>query len=319
MDWLAAGINGPLVAIRALHFTATAMVAGALVFRAVVAEPALRSTKLTPVPIRLQTSRVAWISLAIALATGVIWVLLEAASMSGLAFTATVTWDVLSTVLNQTQFGQVAEIRCALAIILAGCLAYDRFALPRWLGLGAALALMAAIAWTGHAGSTPGETGNLHLIADTLHLCGAAAWLGGLVSLVLLLTGSTRNPTIEGLSLAQLALKRFSSLGIVSVATLSVTGLVNAWILVGSFHALVISEYGRLLMLKLVVLALMLGFAAVNRFWLTPALAFSSGNELRLDIVRRLTRNSIIEIALGVTIFAIVGVLGTLHPAIHGL
>jgi putative copper resistance protein D len=33
----------------------------------------------------------------------------------------------------------------------------------------------------------------------------------------------------------------------------------------------------------------------------------------------RLTRNSEIEIALGLTIFAIVGVLGTLHPAMHGV
>jgi putative copper resistance protein D len=31
----------------------------------------------------------------------------------------------------------------------------------------------------------------------------------------------------------------------------------------------------------------------------------------------RLTRNSKIEIALGLMIFAIVGALGTLHPAVH--
>jgi putative copper resistance protein D len=61
----------------------------------------------------------------------------------------------------------------------------------------------------------------------------------------------------------------------------------------------------------------MLVFAALNRLWLTPRLAPSSGNELRLDVLRQLTRNSAIEIALGFTIFVIVGMLGTLHPAIH--
>jgi putative copper resistance protein D len=45
----------------------------------------------------------------------------------------------------------------------------------------------------------------------------------------------------------------------------------------------------------------------------------SSANEPSLDGIRQLTRNSIIEIALGLTIFAIVGMLGTLHPAIHFL
>jgi putative copper resistance protein D len=72
-------------------------------------------------------------------------------------------------------------------------------------------------------------------------------------------------------------------------------------------------------MLKIVVFAIMLMFAAVNRFWSTPQLAFSSENEAPFKALGQLTRNSVIEIALGFTIFAIVGVLGTLHPAIHGL
>jgi putative copper resistance protein D len=105
----------------------------------------------------------------------------------------------------------------------------------------------------------------------------------------------------------------------VIVGTLLVTGIINAWILVGSFHALLVTEYGRLLLLKLVVFATMLVFAAVNRFWLTPRLALTSDNDAQLKALRQLTRNSLIEIALGLSIFAIVGALGTLHPAIHGL
>jgi putative copper resistance protein D len=38
---------------------------------------------------------------------------------------------------------------------------------------------------------------------------------------------------------------------------------------------------------------------------------------MRLESLRQLTRNSAIEIALGFVIFVIVGILGTLHPAIH--
>ena len=106
-------------------------------------------------------------------------------------------------------------------------------------------------------------------------------------------------------------------MGIVSVATLLATGMVNAWILVGSFHALVITEYGQLLMVKIAVFAVMLVFAGGNRFGLTPRLAVSSGNEPRLKALRQLARNSTIEIALGLAIFAIVALLGTLHPAFH--
>ena len=275
MDWLGAAIDGPLVVIRAIHFAATAMLAGALIFRAAVAEPALRSTPAATTVVRSQIRLIAWIGLAIAAATGVVWFQLQATAMSGLPFGEAMTSDVLSTVLNETQFGLVSKVRFVLAVILAACLAYERFARARWLALGSALGFIAAVAWTGHAESTPGEMGNLHLAADALHLIVAASWIGGLVSLALLLAAARRHPALAWGLLAREAAQRFSTLGIVSVGTLLVTGVVNAWILVGSIHALSVTGYGQLLVLKLVVFAIMLTLAAINRFWLTPRLGLT--------------------------------------------
>lgn len=313
MDWFAA--EDPLIAVRGIHFAATAVVVGTLVFRTVVAKAALPPQQAVVKKWQAQCQRAVWIALAITLLSGVIWLLLQAVSMSGLPPDEAMTSQVLSTVLNQTQFGVVTEIRSVLAVFLAACLAFDRFPLADWLALAAALGLTAAIAWTGHAASTPGELGNLHLAADALHLVAAASWIGGLVPLVLLLAAVRRDDVAPSASLASEATRRFSTLGIVAVATLVVTGAVNGWILVGSFHALLAAEYGQVLILKLVVFALMLAFAAVNRLSLTPQLAIASGKQR--DAVRRLARNSIIEIVLGFCIFAIVGMLGTLHPAIH--
>jgi putative copper resistance protein D len=319
MDWFGAGVDAPLIVVRAVHFTATAVTTGSLIFGATMAKAALRPTDPVAALLRKQTLVVAGIGLAIGTLSGVIWFWLQAAAMSGLPLGEVGEPGVLSTVLIQTQFGQVAGIRLALAIILAACLVRDRLPFASGLALAAAFGLTAAIAWTGHAGSTPGEMGNLHLVADALHLLAASAWMGGLVLLVLLLVTALRNGTVEWARQAHAAVRRFSVLGIISVATLLGTGMFNAWILVGSFQALVATEYGRLLMLKIVAFALMLAFAAVNRLWLTPRLALSSANEPSLDGIRQLTRNSIIEIALGLTIFAIVGMIGTLHPAIHFL
>jgi putative copper resistance protein D len=304
-----------MVVIRAIHFFATAVMAGSLIFRAVVAEPALRSTVGATTFVRSQILLTAWTGLAIAAVSGAIWFWLQAASMSGLPLGEAMTSEVLSTVLNETQFGLVLEIRLVLAVVLAVCLACDRLALSRRLALAPALGLAASIAWTGHAGSTPGETGIPHLAADMLHLTAAAAWIGGLVSLTWLLAGSRRDPAQA--SLARDATRRFSTLGIVSVATLFSTGIVNAWILVGSLNALIATGYGRLLMLKISLFAAMVAFAAVNRFWLTPRLILSTESGQQLNPLRRLTRNSMIEIVLGLAIYGIVGVLGTLHPAIH--
>ena len=110
--------------------------------------------------------------------------------------------------------------------------------------------------------------------------------------------------------------RRFSALGIASVATLILSGIINAWILVGSFHALVITGYGQLLMLKLAVFAAMLAFAAINRLSLMPRLALPSA-DTQQDALRGLSRNTLIEIGFGLFLFAVVGVLGTLHPAAH--
>ena len=72
-----------------------------------------------------------WIGLAIAATTGVVWFQLQAAAISGLPFGEAMTSDVLSTVLNETQFGLVSKVRLVLAVILAACLAYDRLAQAR--------------------------------------------------------------------------------------------------------------------------------------------------------------------------------------------
>ena len=110
---------------------------------------------------------------------------------------------------------------------------------------------------------------------------------------------------------------RFSILGMVSVAVLIVSGAVNTWILVGSVHALLVTDYGRLLLLKIAAFVVMIGFAAVNRLSLTPRLADGAKSGGEPGALAALKRNTRIEIALGLAIFAIVGVLGTLHPAIH--
>lgn len=308
MGFLGAEIDGPVVIARAVHFASTALLAGALIFRAVVADPALHGAGEAGAVVDARVRRLAWMSLAVSLISGGAWLLLLAASLSGQTMGEAIVSGTLLAVLNETQFGQVSAIRFGLTLLLAICLSYDRYPATRWLALGAAVCLVASIAWTGHAGSTPYRLGYLHLGADALHLAAAAAWTGGLVSLLLLLNALPHSGAEE----RQLdAIRRFSALGMLGVATLIVTGIVNAWILVGSFRALFATEYGLVLTAKLVIFAVMIAFAAINRFWLTPRLA------LRQADVRWLERNTFAEIALALIVFAVVGVLGTLHPAAH--
>jgi copper resistance protein D len=317
MTWFGTEMDGPIIVARAIHFAASAMVAGGLMFRAAVADPALRSERKAGAIVESQIRRVVWINLPIAVASGLAWVLLLTMSLSDEGPGEAVMSGALRDVLSLTQFGWVSQIRMALAIVLAICLVLDRSVLWRWLALGVAIGLVASIAWTGHAASTPHGLGYLHLAADALHLGAAAAWIGGLVPLALLLSAARRFHVLAWASLELEVVKRFSSLGIASVAALIISGLINAWILVGSFRGLIVTAYGWVLMLKLFVFAIMVAFAAVNRLRVTPELALPPGSEGQCQALRRLTHNTVIEIALGLLVFAIVGVLGTLHPAAH--
>jgi putative copper resistance protein D len=315
MTLFEAEIDGLMIVVRAVHFAATAVTAGAVMFRAVVAEPALRSHREARTIVESQIRWATWIGLAISVVSGLSWVLLLTMSLSAESLGEAVMSGALRDVLNLTQFGRVSQIRLALALVLAICLVFERPLV--WLGWGAAVGLVASIAWTGHAGSTPHKLGYVHLAADVLHLSAAVAWIGGLVPLALLLNAGWRYHRLAWASLELDVARRFSLVGIVSVATLIVSGSINAWILVGSFRGLVVTAYGWILMLKLIVFAIMAVLAAVNRFWLTPRLASPPGSEGQCYALRRLTRNTVMEIALGLLVFAVVGVLGTLHPSAH--
>ncbi|TYL80284.1 copper homeostasis membrane protein CopD [Bradyrhizobium cytisi] len=307
MDWSAP--DAPMVATRAVHFAATAITVGDVIFRVVIAVPALRTEATAAASFGTPTLRVSCLGLGVAVISGAIWLLLQAASMSGMPLHDALSADVLSTVIHETQFGQLTTVRAGFAICLATCLVYDRVAIAQWLGFAAALGFAASLAWSGHAGSTLGEAGYVHLTADALHLMAAAAWIGGLASLILFLDAAYRSKAI---SPVRDVVGRFSIMGMVSVVALLLTGLINSFILVGSVHALIVTEYGRLLLLKLGLFALMLIIALINRLVLVPRLA-PSGN----GALRRLACNSAIELALGLAVLTIVGILGTMHPAIH--
>ncbi len=86
----------------------------------------------------------------------------------------------------------------------------------------------------------------------------------------------------------------------------------NAWFLVGDVPALIGTDYGRLLLVKLGVFAAMLGLAVTNRGVLTPRLA--AGDRAALPMLRR---TAVLEIAAGIGVVLIVAVLGVTVPAAH--
>jgi putative copper resistance protein D len=315
---------GSMVFERAIHFAATIMTAGVVFFVAFIAEPAFRKalgeTQLATAVFRW-LRWIAWISLVFATASGAAWLVLTAASMSGQSVADVYSHDVLWRVLAQTDFGNDWLVRFVLACMLAGIfvpLLSARGAKPAWLTTAAVIAAAAfagSLAWAGHAIGGQGVEGILHPAADVLHLIAAAAWVGVLVPLAMLLAVAARHE--DGLAVARAATLRFSTLGIVSVATILFTGIVNTWYLSGSIDALTQTKYGRLLLIKIALFFAMVGVAAFNRLRLTPRLVEGPDKAVTQAAQRQLYRNATIEAVIGAAIVAIVAALGTLPPGSH--
>jgi putative copper resistance protein D len=326
----------PLIWVRFTHFAATISVTGAVFFLGLVAEPAFREGKTAGGLLgraRRQFAAISWVGLAAAVISGAAWLVVLAAQIADLPFAEALLAGTPWTILTETDFGQAWTVRCLIAALLAASLPWLAVSNPvlarqrATVAIALAAALVGTLALAGHAAAGSGVRGGLHLAADVLHLIAAAAWLGALVPLALLLRATMAEPPPyppppagegrEGaLAVARAAVRRFSTFGIASVATLVGSGVVNTWVLAGSIPALIGTDYGRLLLAKIALFLVMLLFAAVNRLWLTPRLEGAGGSDLRKGPLRQLGVNTLVEAAVAVIILAIVSMLGTLPPGL---
>ncbi|MFH9796639.1 copper resistance CopC/CopD family protein [Streptomyces virginiae] len=124
---------------------------------------------------------------------------------------------------------------------------------------GAVVAGGIAATWALSEHASTGIQPGLAMPADILHLLAVATWLGGLSALLVALH---KVPGIE-----RSAVRRFSGVAFVSVVVLAVTGVYQAWRQTGSWSALTGTEYGRLLLLKVALVAVLLGVAYMSRKW----------------------------------------------------
>jgi copper transport protein len=153
---------------------------------------------------------------------------------------------------------------------------------------------------------------------DVVHVVGASVWVGGIACLLLVLPAATHKldgPRRTRLLLATLA--RFSPLALACVIAIAITGVIQAYIDVRSFDGLLHSTYGALVIVKVVLLLVLIGFGWVNRSRILPALRRLAG---RVEspgrggaAARRSMRG---ELAVMVTVFGVTAALVSYAPPI---
>jgi putative copper resistance protein D len=314
----------PLVIVRDFHLASTMIVAGIIFFDLFIASPLWRTMpplRTAQAHFQSSTGKILWITLAVSIASALAWLCLLAMRIGRKDLGDVISDGTVWLVLSQTQFGFAWQARLLLGGFLAACL------LPRsgrsgqcsnGLTILAALlagAYLGSLAFAGHGAEGLGIEQNIHLVADFLHLVAAALWLGALIPLVLLLVYLWRFKEDGWVAAAGRAASWFSTLGVLAVGVLLVSGTINAAFLLGGMHSLIDTSYGRLLLFKIVLFAAMVCLAGINRQSLLPRLSDGVEPGPATATVRRLVQSALVEIVLGLAIVCVVGLLGIMPPA----
>ncbi|WP_030982296.1 copper resistance CopC/CopD family protein [Streptomyces sp. NRRL WC-3744] len=127
---------------------------------------------------------------------------------------------------------------------------------------GAVVAAGLATSWAMAEHASTGLQPGIAMPVDVVHLLAVATWLGGLTAL---LTALYRAPAETPVEAA--AVQRFSRVAFGSVLALVVTGVYQSWRQLGSWSAFTETRYGQLLLVKIGLVAVLVGIAAVSRRW----------------------------------------------------
>jgi len=289
-------MNELLILSRAVHFGACLLLLSVFVVRLLIERPAADAPG---------GRGLAFACLGAAMGSGFLWLWASVAGMSGSSLRDALSLQLFTLVIEQTPPGQVWVFRFIVGVVLGIVLCFTRrrwaWILAAWIGA----VFTASIAWLGHAGASEDRQRVIMLTADVAHLMAVSAWPAGLLPFALLLR---RRVKAGALRAASLAARRFSAMSLIAVAVITASGLVNASFLVGSFHALFATDYGRFLSVKLALFVTAAALGAWNLLIHEPRL------ETDPDAIGAMTRKVWIEIVLGMLIVAVVAILGTLPP-----
>jgi copper transport protein len=232
---------------------------------------------------------------------GIGWVL----SVIGTVGVIAVQWldtgaDLPTLLSSSTGLGALERVAGVVATGITVAIVFaSRGAIPRPVfGVVAAAAAGAMLAdvLNGHAAA--GSLPAIDVIVQWLHVVGVGCWIGGLVSLLLIVRGS---PT----EAKSVAVRRFSRWAGYGIAVVAATGAVRALSEVGSLGALIDTDFGRLIVVKSALLGLLAVLGASNRFFMVPTAIRS---------MRGLRRIASTELVVGATVLAVTAVLVNLAP-----
>lgn len=243
--------------------------------------------------------------------------LVSIAAMMGQPVSA-LDWPMVEAMIVGTDMGLAFIMRLLLLGIGAtGVVLKDR--IPGSLPMAAFCfaGALVTLGWSGHAAAGEGLAGLFHRLNNGVHLMAAGLWIGA-ISWFLHLTALAHRQagTVSAPALLS-SMQRFGPLGGTLVATVSATGIINSELIFGlkNSQAVLASNYGSLLALKVFAVGGMLAFGARNA-WIGRQHGHAN-HPARSSLgatLGSLRRSLACEAALAIVAIGLVAIVGTLSP-----
>jgi copper transport protein len=198
----------------------------------------------------------------------------------------------LSPISTGTRFGK-AFIAMTLGFALIAALVYLAWLFERrvllWAALATSLVFASGLSLSGHDAVDPGSSWRTQA-ADWVHLSAACLWAGGLLSLLVAVWPAAPE-------LRRTAFLRFSQLATVVIALVLAAGIYLSIVRLPSFSDLWTEDYGRVLLVKVALVAVVLVWGGVHRFVVRPALA-GAGDGFLVRVGRSVAGESAVGLAV---------------------
>ena len=283
------GASGPTRTehvVRWIYFLSLALLLGGLAFRLLV----LRG----PIPHRVERRFYFLTGLGViaTLETGILAFLLRAEDALQLPFGRLLYGD-LTPIAKGTRFG-TAFVLMTLGYALVAALVYLAWLTDRrvllWAALVVGLLFASGLSLSGHDAVDPGSSWRTE-VADWAHLSAAALWIGGLVQLAFVVWPKAPE-------LRRVAFLRFSRLASLLIAVILSAGVYLSIVRLPALSDLWTVGYGRVLLVKLGLVATALAWGALHHFVARPALERANADRLLARLARSLAAESAVAMSI---------------------
>ena len=216
--------------------------------------------------------------------------------------------SAIGALLTETTWGRgwlVGSV--GAAVLLLALIAARRSPGAWYVAVAGLVGVALSPALTGHAAADP-EQPALAVVVDVLHVLGAGAWLGTLLLIVIagVPAALRRVPGERGPAVASI-LNAFHPLALVCVPLVAVSGLMSAWLRLGSWGALTSSRYGTYLLIKVLIFSCVALTGAYNWRRVLPTLGNEGG-------ARQIRRTASLELVIGAVVLAVTAALVVTPP-----